>query len=319
MNLSKYAFLISCCVGVAHPLWAMDQRSTTAASTTQPNDRRAHALSARIAHISEQFLGKPYLLGALGEGPTGTFDQAPLFRTDAFDCETFVDTVLALALTNNPEKEPQLINQIRYQNAHISFLFRNHFTCLDWNKNNQRQGFLKDITPTFQDTSHHPVAQLATAVIDKPSWYQHLPLSTIRVTKLNENERAVRLQTLKQAGAALAVCTSDISYLPLTALMNKQGEANQALFNQIPQGAIIEIIRPNWDLQDAIGTHLNVSHMGFAIWKNHTLFFREASSIAHQVVDIPLINYLQDARKSPTIKGINIQIAEPVKSYNKYQ
>ena len=81
-------------------------------------------------------------------------------------------------------------------------------------------------------------------------------------------------------------------------------------FQQIPNAAIIEIVRPNWDLTKEIGTHLNVSHIGFAIWKNKTLYFRQASSIHHQVIDTPLTSYLYDALKnSETIKGINIQIA----------
>ena len=56
-------------------------------------------LAQRIDAISAQFLGKPYLLGALGEGEQGYYDSSPLYRTDAFDCETYVDTVLALIIS----------------------------------------------------------------------------------------------------------------------------------------------------------------------------------------------------------------------------
>ncbi len=80
------------------------------------------------------------------------------------------------------------------------------------------------------------------------------------------------------------------------------------LFKQIPNGAIIEIVRPNWDLTKQIGTHLNISHLGFAFWQQGNLIFRHASSEARQVTETPFIHYLKKAKKSPTIKGINIQV-----------
>lgn len=80
------------------------------------------------------------------------------------------------------------------------------------------------------------------------------------------------------------------------------------LFNQIPNAAIIEIIRPNWDLHKEIGTHLNVSHLGFSIRKNGTLLFRETSSTDGRAIDIPLVDYLRQTLSSPTIKGINVQV-----------
>nr|WP_277619301.1 N-acetylmuramoyl-L-alanine amidase-like domain-containing protein [Legionella norrlandica] len=81
----------------------------------------------------------------------------------------------------------------------------------------------------------------------------------------------------------------------------------------MPNGAIIEIVRPNWDLRKEIGTALNISHLGFAIWINDKLYFRQASSQYGKVIDVPLIDYLDKARSSPTIKGINIQVVLPTK------
>lgn len=267
------------------------------------------SLSDRIGFISEAFLKKPYELGALGEGPGGDYDQYPLYRTDAFDCETYVDTVLALAFASNTSSFERYIEQIRYKNGQVSFITRNHFTCLDWNKNNQQQGFIRDITTSIKDANGHNVTLTARALIDKPSWYQHFTPTTIRLKNASITKTETSLAALKQKGQHLAreVCT--MPYIPLSVLFNSQGEANMHLLKQIPNAAIIEIIRPNWDLEKQIGTHLNVSHMGFAIWKNGQLLFRQASSAQHQVIDIPLIDYLRKAQKSPTIKGINILVA----------
>lgn len=265
------------------------------------------SLSQRIQWFSQQFIGKPYLLGALGEGPLGDYDQYPLHRMDAFDCETFVDTVLALSLANHPHQFKQCIRAIRYTKGKVSFITRNHFTDLDWNKNLQSLGILMDITSEIVDNHHQPIAKMAKAVINKPSWYQHLSPNAIRIEGLSPSQKMSALKELQQKASQLPVLESSIPYLPLSRLFDAQGKPVHRLFKQIPQGSIIEIIRPNWDLTNQIGTCLNVSHLGFAIWKNHTLYFREASSIEHQVIDVPLEHYLKEASKSPTIQGINIQ------------
>ncbi|HBI21754.1 MAG TPA: DUF1460 domain-containing protein [Legionella sp.] len=268
-------------------------------------------LSTRIAAISQAFLGAPYALGALGEGPYARYDQNPLYRTDAFDCETYVDTVIALARAHDIIQFQQNIRHIRYKEGHVSFIDRNHFTCLDWNQNNQHQGYVKDITTTLRDADDHPVASMAHALIDKPSWYQHFPLSIIRIPQATPKEVARRLAELKQKGQQLPQTISAIPYIPLTALFDHAGHANKPLFNQIPNAAIIELIRPNWDMEKQIGTHLNVSHLGFAIWEKGILMFRHATSTQDHVVEVPLIDYLRETQKSPTIKGINIQVVTP--------
>ncbi len=266
-------------------------------------------LPTRIDVFSAQFLEKPYLRGALGEGRAGYYDNTPLYRTDAFDCETFVDTVLALAFAHDLTSFNQLIRKIRYQNGKVSFFHRNHFTCLDWNINNQQQGFIKDITSTLHDEHGQSITKMATALIDKPNWYQHFSNDIIRIDNINSKEQNKRLNHLKEKGQQLPRTLSKTPFIPLTALFNKQGDANMYLFNQIPHGAIIEIVRPNWNLQQEIGTHLNISHLGFAIRKQGILMFRAATSSNDKIMDCPLIDYLRETQKSPTIKGINIQIA----------
>jgi len=270
-------------------------------------------ISDRIAFISKQFLGRPYYLGALGEGEQALFDQAPLYRTDAFDCETFVDTVLALAFANNLASFEYYIKQIRYHHGHVEFIDRNHFTCLDWNKNNQKQGFLRDITRSIHDENNRSVAMTANALIDKPGWYRHFSSTNIRLRHATPQEEAERLALLKQKGQQLPITNSSIAYVPLTAIFNPEKSAanqvNDDILKQIPNGAIIEIIRPNWDLTKEIGTHLNVSHLGLAVWEKGTLYFIQASSAQHRVVQGSLVDYLRNAQASPTIKGINIQVA----------
>lgn len=270
-------------------------------------------MSARLNQISAFFLGNPYILFSLGEGNNDLYDQMPLYRLDGFDCETYVTTVLALALAQSPRGYQQCLHKLRYQNGVIHFITRNHFTGLDWNTSNQQQGFVKDITATIHDENNHSVAVMATALIDKPSWYQHLPLSRIRLKSNNPEQQQNRLRELQRAGSQLAKSNESILYIPLTVLFDEHGVANKAIFGQIPDAAIIQIIRPDWNLKKVIGTNLNVSHLGFVFWKNGQLYFREASSEYNKVVDVLLVEYLSKALDSPTIKGINVQIVLPKK------
>lgn len=273
-------------------------------------DMKALSMPMRLEKMSSLFLGKPYLLGALGEGASGRYDQYPLYRVDAFDCLTFVETTLALSQANNLDSFKQMMNKIRYQDGHVSFLMRNHFTDLDWNKHNQHNGLLKDVTMSIHNQHQKTVAKTASAVINKPSWYHHFSSSHIRLAQPFSDEQTKRLNELKKRGQSLSVQKVNISYIPLTAIFDASGKANNAIIQQIPNGAIVEIVRPNWDLREAIGTALNVSHLGFAFWHDDVLMFRNASMLKGQVVDQPLVDYLRDALQSPTIKGINIQVVE---------
>ena len=74
-------------------------------------------------NIGAEYLGTKYVLNPLGEGKAP--DTDPLFRTDAFDCSTFVETVLADGDLNK-------LNKIRYKDEKIDFLNRNHFVETDW-------------------------------------------------------------------------------------------------------------------------------------------------------------------------------------------
>lgn len=269
------------------------------------------SMTQRIHWFNSQFLGTAYVLGSLGEGPNALYDQFPRYRTDAFDCDTYVNTVLALALANSLTNFKQCINKLRYQQGEVSYIKRNHFTSIDWNENNQNNGILKDITLNIHDKKNHSIAVYSSTLINKPQWYAYKEQNAIRVNSSNKQLIKTRLHELKEKGSHLAIRTSKLAYLPFSALFPKN-KANLYVFSQIPQGAIIEIIRPNWDLRKQIGTALDISHLGFAFWDKGSLYFYQASSQYGKVVAVPLIDYLQKAAsESPTIKGINVQVVLP--------
>lgn len=260
------------------------------------SEKPNQSVNERIHFFSEALLGKPYVLGPLGEGPEGEIYQKPLYRMDVFDCTTYVATVLALAQSKNLAEFKNTIRKVNYQHGKVSFVTRNHFMNTDWNPANQHNGYIEDITYKFIDKEGKPVAQVAETIINKPAWYLKIAeTKTGKAEKLKEYSKQVQ-----QEKAVML-------YIPFNVLFNEKGEANALIFDQIPDGSIIEIIRPNWLLEKVIGTNLNVSHMGFAIRTKQGLMYREASSEFKKVVDIPLVDYLKPLLKSPTIKGIHVE------------
>ncbi len=106
-------------------------------------------------YFGTNFLGAQYLDNPLGEGVAP--DNDPLIRFDAFDCATFVETVLA---QNNVNK----LNKIRYKNGQPNFLTRNHFIETDWLKNNAKM--IHNISSQYAATKTRYV------LIDKKNWFK---------------------------------------------------------------------------------------------------------------------------------------------------
>lgn len=262
---------------------------------------------ARIDFDSAYFLGKPYQKFPLGEGPKAYFDKNPLYRTDVFDCMTYVNTVLALANSNNLAQFQYHFKLLAYEHGQVTFLARNHFVTGDWNENNEKSGYIKDITATIKDSKGKSPVTYAVTTIDKPNWYRMMLPERVRVFFYPGDMQAQQLlNALRAQSSQVKPQRVATPYLPLTALFNANGQPNMQLFNQIPSGSIIEIVRPNWDLTKLIGTCLNVSHLGFAIRTPQGLMFREASFDTNTVMQIPLTSYLQEFIGSQ-VKGINVQ------------
>ncbi len=256
----------------------------------------------RIDWISSNFLGKPYVLGALGEGAHARYDQYPRYRTDAFDCLTYVNTVLALAFAHDLNEFKIWMRRLNYQHNRYAFLARNHFIEI------AQRPRLKDITSTFVDNNGHILAKTAYTLIDQPGWFRRLPADTIRLLKPDAQEKSVRWLELKIKGQQLKKQRASVQYLPFTELFDANLQPNKFVFAQIPSAAVVEIVRPNWDLSKTIGTNLLVSHIGFVFRNAHCLIFREASSVDGRVEDLDLVEYLRQASKSPTIKGVRISL-----------
>lgn len=107
-------------------------------------------LPERMAAVSAPLLGRPYVLDPLGEGRPP--DPDPLVRYDAFDCLTFVEEVLALALAGDPLHAAEVRHALRYGDAEPSYVARRHFMELQWIAGNIADGWLVDTTREYGET-----------------------------------------------------------------------------------------------------------------------------------------------------------------------
>jgi hypothetical protein len=97
----------------------------------------------RIDQISRHFIGRPYFSNPLGGGP----GEKESFSSslEGFDCVTYIEAALALALSKNEEEFTSTLRMIRYANGKVEWSRRNHY-MVDWIKENEARGFIIDIT-----------------------------------------------------------------------------------------------------------------------------------------------------------------------------
>lgn len=250
----------------------------------------------RIESLSSFLLNRSYAGGPLGEGKEGKVDSGMLYRMDQFDCTTYVETVIALAESRNLSQFQQTMNRIRYEDAEVSFFKRNHFTSADWIPNNVKAGFFSDITfSILSQLGKKEEMKWAQTKIDKKAWIQKLFADQIDSSKVSFQ------------GFPRIV---DLPYIPLS-FMFQDSETLEQLLSTIPSGVVVNVAAPNWPLADKIGTNLNISHQGLAIWKQGKLYFRHASSKEKKITDVPFDLYFKKRLDSKSIKGINILQVKP--------
>lgn len=250
------------------------------------------SLADRLYYFTQYFLGRPYVLGPLGEGAEGEFDRNPLVRIDGFDCVTYVNLVLALLYAQNYPLFFFHLLRLSYKNGFIHFENRHHFLETDWNPANAALGYFKDFTTHIVDRQGMPLWEMAYAWINKKRWLQ----------VQSQLRSASRLASLP-----LTNMHAYTPYLPLSCILDQNAQVNSWILTQLPDAGVLEIVRPGWDLTQQIGTHLNISHVGFVLQKQGTYYFCHASQTKQQVVVENLVDYLHQYVNHATIKGIHIQ------------
>ncbi len=101
------------------------------------------SLSARLDAISRSFLGRPYVENSLVGGPETP--EVLTISLEAFDCVTYIETVLGLAFSRSVTSVITTICEMRYDGGEVDWRRRNHF-MIDWARNNEMRGMVKNLT-----------------------------------------------------------------------------------------------------------------------------------------------------------------------------
>jgi hypothetical protein len=266
---------------------------------------------AKLRFITRQLTDLPYLFtGAMGEGDWGpqasTYEpgavhimQNPVYRLDGFDCQTFVQTVMALVHAKNFAQFEKNILLTAYGAAgnpageYVHYFNRNNFTDGDWNPVNRKSGWLQDVTATGELAT---VSKESSATLTRQNWFdfkeQDLPATVTVLADSNGPPMVQRFTTL-YANLPYPHFASEeitIAYIPKEkiALLQSDGSyiPNKDLLAKIPTPAVVEIIRDpkRWqingkNIKDAIGTELTVSHLGLV----HRERFQQGELIYRQI------------------------------------
>jgi hypothetical protein len=191
-------------------------------------------LTKRIDYYSSYFLGtlygsidyqKPIEVDSLEKIEKYLFE--PEFKSvfTKFDCVTFVETVLALALTRNENYTlnkfedlfSKYLKSIRYVDSKDAYIYRNHFQSIDWNINNS--WLVKDITDTFPINYY-----VAKCEINRLGWlFNNVSLKKFLIDqdKNNSNKEAVKL-ILQKYKVKFPTVKSELKYLSIKELIDNK-------------------------------------------------------------------------------------------------
>lgn len=210
----------------------------------------AQPIGVRMEAASRPLLGLPYFNGAAGDGAAGegsVEDPDPPSRYDTFDCLTFVEETLSLAMAPDPLYAPLIRDSLRYQGAPV-YQNRRHFMEAQWVPDAIASGLLTDITPYVGR------ARTLRKTVDLQMWKNwgkrtlfHLP-----------DER-------------LPVGTWSLNYLSLDEAI--------ASVPRLPAGAILLVLRYARD-----GVPIVVRHIGMVVPTANGMKFRHATRMGSQKV-----------------------------------
>jgi Protein of unknown function (DUF1460) len=199
----------------------------------------ARPLDQRLLSLGARFLGTPYAHSPLGEGEG--VDPDPRFRLDQVDCLTFVETVMALALSDTPEDVLHVLDSIRYR-GRPEYTARNHLMEAEWLPSNAAKGFIRDVTPVLGG----PQARASEKVIGPEAWAS----TTGKALALPPEARPVGKFPL--------------GVLPVQAVPDRAASW--------PSGTLLLLVR-----EDAPWRVTRISHLGFVLQRDGRTYLRHAT------------------------------------------
>ena len=228
--------------------------------------------------IGKKLLGKPYVSHTLDHYA----DEQLVVNMTAFDCTTYLETVLAITLAHAdvPNGTPTQIEhsfrnyltQFRYRNGRIDgYASRLHYFS-DWLRNNEKMGLLTDVTAQLPGSMvvAKPVSYMTAATHKYPAMSDPAVYKQIQFTETSLNQQS-------------------FSFIPTKYVRQAEG--------RIQEGDIVMLMaaRPGLDMR----------HVGLAVRQpNGRLYLLHASSERGHVIisPLPLSEYVQSHKRMSGIR-----------------
>jgi hypothetical protein len=132
---------------------------------------------ARIDFFSSVFMGRPYIDCLLGGGPELEEDFRATLR--AFDCVTYIETVLALSLSTDLPRFAFELKHMRYDGGQVGWRHRNHY-MIDWARNNEARGRIAYITEASLLWEKRRTLNLVEGIAAREVTFEYFPKRTFR-------------------------------------------------------------------------------------------------------------------------------------------
>lgn len=218
--------------------------------------------SCRTLHFAKQMLGVPYVAGTLD----GNEEEQLVVRTDALDCTTFVETVLAFCIADKRGERDfkgfkKALTDVRYRDGILNgYTSRLHYFS-DWIRNNEQMGFVKECT------SESACAQ------PKELWLDFMTTHVDSYLPMKKDASLVEEMAAQEKNWQGTV----VSYIPKEKLDLSSDEL------KIKDGDVLALVT------NIKG--LDIVHVGFAFWREGKLHLLHASSSAKKVIEDPKTQY----------------------------
>ena len=235
--------------------------------------------SCRTLHFAKEMLGVPYVAGTLD----GNEEEQLVVRTDALDCTTFVETVLAFCIADKRGERDykgfkKALTDVRYRNGILNgYTSRLHYFS-DWIRNNEQMGFVKECT------SETACAQ------PKELWLDFMTTHVDSYLPMKKNPELVKEMATHEKnwqGTVVACIPKEMLNLSPEKLEIKNGD----------------ILAITTDVKG-----LDVVHVGFAFWKGEKLHLLHASSVAKKVIEDSLSLYEYSKNKKAHTGGRVVRV-----------
>lgn len=228
----------------------------------------------RVAFFGKKFIGYPYKAHTL-EGEI----ELLTIHTEDFDCTTFVDVALALALASavedsNYQTFATILENMRYRDGECrDYASRLHYNT-DWAAENIKRGKIIDVTPDLPGKEY--LVRTLDFMTTNRSLYPALSDSD-SYSKIKEVEK--KYQNYK------------IPYIPVASLTNPK------LIASLKEGDIICFATNRKDL--------DMAHLGILIFQNEKPYIMHASS-SHGKIEISRLQLPEFVRNNKKWTGIRV-------------